>query len=64
MSAIDTLLESDEAVKALFAGQQPDGGFGYHPYTKFGGAHWRLVSLVELAVPPASRVRSQPSTRC
>jgi hypothetical protein len=39
-------------VKALFAGQQPDGGFGYHPYTKFGGAHWRLVSLVELAVPP------------
>ena len=24
-------------VKALFAGQQPDGGFGYHPYTKFGG---------------------------
>ena len=39
-------------VKALFAGQQPDGGFGYHPYTKFGGAHWRLVSLVELTVPP------------
>jgi hypothetical protein len=39
-------------VKTLFAGQQPDGGFGYHPYTKFGGAHWRLVSLVELAVPP------------
>jgi hypothetical protein len=38
-------------VKALFAGQQPDGGFGYHPYSKFGGAHWRLVSLVELAVP-------------
>jgi hypothetical protein len=38
-------------VKALFAGQQADGGFGYHPYTKFGGAHWRLVSLVELAVP-------------
>jgi hypothetical protein len=38
-------------VKALFAGQQPDGGFGYHPYCKWGGAHWRLVSLVELAVP-------------
>ena len=39
-------------VKTVFAGQQADGGFGYHPYTKFGGAHWRLVSLVELAVPP------------
>jgi hypothetical protein len=38
-------------VKALFAGQEPDGGFGYHPYCKWGGAHWRLVSLVELAVP-------------
>lgn len=38
-------------VRALFAGQQPDGGFGGHPYRKWGGAHWRLVSLVELAIP-------------
>jgi hypothetical protein len=38
-------------VRALLAGQQPDGGFGGHPYRKWGGAHWRLVSLVELAVP-------------
>jgi hypothetical protein len=51
-------------VRALLAGQRPDGGFGVHAYGKWGGAHWRLVSLVELAVPPASRVRSQPSTRC
>jgi hypothetical protein len=42
---------SGPKVKALFAGQQRDGGFGYHPYCKWGGAHWRLVSLVELAVP-------------
>src|SRR5439155_10570124 len=39
-------------VRALFAGQQPDGGFGNHPYAKWRGAHWRLVSLVELGVPP------------
>jgi hypothetical protein len=38
-------------VRALLAGQQPDGGFGVHPYKKWQGAHWRLVSLVELAVP-------------
>jgi hypothetical protein len=38
-------------VRALLAGQQPDGGFGAHPYTKWTGAHWRLVSLVELTVP-------------
>ncbi len=38
-------------VRALLAGQQPDGGFGGHPYQKWSGAHWRLVSLVELGVP-------------
>jgi len=38
-------------VRALLAGQQPDGGCGVGPYSKWGGAHWRLVSLVELAAP-------------
>jgi hypothetical protein len=38
-------------VRTLLAGQQPDGGFGVHPYRKWTGAHWRLVSLVELAAP-------------
>jgi hypothetical protein len=38
-------------VRALLAGQRPDGGFGVHPYRKWTGAHWRLVSLVELAIP-------------
>ena len=28
-------------VRALLAGQQADGGFGGHPYAKWGGAHWR-----------------------
>ncbi len=50
-------------VKALLAGQHvgkqksPEsygvhpGGFGVHPYKKWDGAHWRLVSLVELGIP-------------
>ncbi|HET6919180.1 MAG TPA: hypothetical protein VFI46_06910 [Jiangellaceae bacterium] len=34
-------------VQALLSEQRP-----VHPYRKWYGAHWRLVSLVELAVPP------------
>src|SRR5438093_8362974 len=41
-----------QLAKTLLAGQQPDGGFGNHPYSKWTGAHWRLVSLVELGIPP------------
>lgn len=39
-------------VRDLLAGQQADGGFGCHPYTKWRGAHWRLVSLVALGISP------------
>jgi hypothetical protein len=38
-------------VRALLAGQTAGGGFGGHSYSKWGGAHWRLVSLVELEAP-------------
>jgi hypothetical protein len=50
-------------VRALLAGQHVGkqkskdslgihlGGFGVHPYKKWDGAHWRLVSLVELGIP-------------
>lgn len=38
-------------VRALLSGQRTDGGFGAHPYQKWTGAHWRLVSLVELGLP-------------
>jgi hypothetical protein len=55
---LDASAPDDEAhlldgpiVRALLAGQEPDGGFGGHPYNKWGGAHWRLVSLVELGIP-------------
>jgi len=39
-------------ITALLSGQKSDGGFGGHPYAKWTGAHWRLVSLVELGIPP------------
>ena len=39
-------------VRGLLARQQRDGSFGVHPYKKWTGAHWRLVSLVELQIPP------------
>ena len=42
-------------IKGLLSGQRSDGGFGVHPYSKWRGAHWRLVSLVELGVPSTSR---------
>jgi hypothetical protein len=38
-------------VRHLLAGQHSDGSFGVHPYRKWTGAHWRVVSLVELDVP-------------
>lgn len=37
-------------VRVLLDGQESDGGFGVHPYQKWTGAHWRLVSLIELGV--------------
>ncbi|HEV8488335.1 MAG TPA: hypothetical protein VGQ58_00935 [Candidatus Limnocylindrales bacterium] len=39
-------------VSGLLAGQEDGGGFGIHPYGKWGGAHWRLVTLADLGVPP------------
>lgn len=42
-------------IGGLLDGQRADGGFGVHPYSKWKGAHWRLVSLVELGVSPSSR---------
>ena len=42
---------SGTMMAALLRGQRLDGGFGGHPYRKWTGAHWRLVSLVELEAP-------------
>lgn len=44
------LIPSGPRVRILLDGQHSDGGFGVHPYQKWTGAHWRLVSLVELGV--------------
>ena len=46
-------------VQALLSGQQPDGGFGPDTYRKWTGAHWRLISLAELAAPSTEpRIRA------
>ena len=39
-------------VRELLAGQHADGGFGGDTYRKWSGGFWRLVSLVDLEVPP------------
>jgi hypothetical protein len=57
------LLEGPKT-RVLLAGQQPDGGFGVHPYRKWTGAHWRLVSLVELAAPAGSHACRPQPRRC
>ena len=49
-------------VRGLLAGQKPDGGFGVNVYAKWPGAHWRLVSLVELAAPPDARLLAAAET--
>lgn len=49
-SDLDQVLEGP-IVRKLLAGQTADGGLGGHPYRKWTGAHWRLVSLIELEVP-------------
>ncbi len=46
------LMLAGPRVTALLSGQRPGGGFGVHPYRKWTGAHWRLVSLAELGIPP------------
>jgi hypothetical protein len=50
----DKVLEG-ALVRTLLSGQCRDGGFGVHPYRKWAGAHWRLVSLVELGIPASEQ---------
>lgn len=50
-------------VRALLRGQKKNGGFGVPAYTKWTGAHWRLVSLIELSIPEGHPGRwRRPST--
>jgi hypothetical protein len=43
-------------LRTLLSGQRADGGFGVGWYKKWAGATWRLVSAVELGVPPENVV--------
>jgi hypothetical protein len=46
-------------VTALLYGQQPDGGFGVHPYGKWTGAHWRAGLPGRAGHPPARAARGR-----
>ena len=46
----DEDVTSGPMVRALLGGDDPGELLRLHPYTKWIGAHWRLVSLVELGV--------------
>jgi hypothetical protein len=47
----DDEVRSGALMRGLLGGENPDEILLEHPYTKWSGAHWRLVSLVELGVP-------------
>jgi hypothetical protein len=51
-------------VQTLLAGQKPGGGFKAHPYQKWSGAHWRLVSLVELGIAESSAANQVQGLVC
>ena len=55
MQAAKSQIPGSRKVRTLLSGQRNDGGFGVHPYQKWTGAHWRLVSLMELTIPRDSR---------
>lgn len=45
------VIRSGPRVTALLEGQRADGSFTAHPYDKWTGAHWRIVSLIDLGLP-------------
>jgi len=47
----DEDIASGSVVHTLLGGDEPGEVLRLHPYAKWVGAHWRLVSLAELGVP-------------
>jgi hypothetical protein len=60
--AVEEAAPPGPLVRGLLRGQRRDGGFGVHPYAKWSGAHWRLVSLVELEAPADQWLRRAAET--
>jgi hypothetical protein len=56
VEAVRRQIPTGSRLRNLLSGQQADGGFGVDWYRKWSGAHWRLVSAVELGVPPENEV--------
>jgi hypothetical protein len=45
-------IRSSARAAALLSEREGDGSIPFHPYTKWRGAHWVLVTLAELGYPP------------
>lgn len=54
-SALRRGVRTSERVARLLSGRDPAGRIPRHPYTKWTGAHWVLVTLADLGYPPGNR---------
>jgi hypothetical protein len=66
VSSIRRQIPEGQTVRALLSGQEADGTFGRHSYSKWTGGHWRLVSLMDLGAPadlPRVRTAIEPVLR-
>jgi len=48
-------IRRSERAQTLLSGQQEDGTFGRHAYSKWRGGHWRLLRLADLNFPRKDR---------
>jgi hypothetical protein len=51
-SRLQEQIRTSARVRALLGGRNRGGELPHHPYAKWQGAHWLLVSLAELGYPP------------
>lgn len=55
MAALREQIRSSSRVQSLLSERDDDGCIPCHPYKKWYGAHWVLVSLAELGYPPGDQ---------
>lgn len=48
-------IKKSERTKGLLAHRESDGTINLHPYNKWDGAHWVLMSLADLNYPPGDK---------
>ncbi|MHA2273132.1 MAG: hypothetical protein ACXACI_14805 [Candidatus Hodarchaeales archaeon] len=53
---LQTDIKSSSRANLLLSEQDKDGQIPFHPYAKWYGAHWVLVSLADIGYPPGDEV--------